>query len=779
MILIIFINILLQVSKSEDCSKFGPHCSTCENGHCSKCDDGYGMDNDLSSENRGKCVECAYNPSPQGSCKNCNNDYKTCLQCNIQHGFDKDPDSQYYNKCRRCSDVSCDECLYDYTKCTKCEEGYGMNNDPNTLGYKSCDTCYGNCKICDSDDYKNCFECKNGYGFDGQGGNQCIQCEDRDCQLCKDNYKQCTKCRPRYGFDSNRKCQECDKSCDSCDEDSSKCDKCTSTYGKDNDINSETYGKCIKCKVARCQDCTSDANKCNDCGGSGFYDDDETSLTYGKCVSCSAYCTKCIDEKTCLECDRRYGLDNGKCTRCKDHDCLECYEDYSICTECLDLSADIRPNSETYGQCINCTNNCKRCEHFDSGNCTYCYDGLGSDNGVCVETKMDHCVAFESINYCIKCEKGYAVQHLYGVCLATDDEHCTTLHNSGDFCLLCEDNYEPVRGTCRKILNNCKEYYYLDEEPYYYCSKCEEGYGLDYNEKDRPLQCKKCTDPHCSNCHANISICVECQLPYYLDKSTGTCVRECKAKNCTQCNPEDNTDCIVCLTGYGYYENDGKPEKCVKNFQEHCLKGSSVYYCDECIEGYSVGPKGICVECKVSNCLKCSSDNYCSECSPGFYLIDGKCNECTYKGCECTKKDPDDCYDCIDGYTFDYTKGTNIYGKCTPCLVENCKYCYYHKGECSRCFNDEKPDNDGKCLAKPDITEEPIFTEEPTITEEPSSIYEPPIVNAQEKSKKKLSTGAIAGIAVGSVAAVGLASFLVYYFAFRKKSAVSASSNSP
>ena len=74
MILIVFINILLQVSKSEDCSKFGPHCSTCENGHCSKCDDGYGMDNDLSSENRGKCVECAYNPSPQGSCKNCNND---------------------------------------------------------------------------------------------------------------------------------------------------------------------------------------------------------------------------------------------------------------------------------------------------------------------------------------------------------------------------------------------------------------------------------------------------------------------------------------------------------------------------------------------------------------------------------------------------------------------------------------------------------------------------------------------------------------------------------
>lgn len=50
-------------------------------------------------------------------------------------------------------------------------------------------------------------------------------------------------------------------------------------------------------------------------------------------------------------------------------------------------------------------------------------------------------------------------------------------------------------------------------------------------------------------------------------------------------------------------------------------------------------------------------------------------------------------------------------------------------------MNDDWPNYDNECPAEPIV----IITEEPTITDEPVEVV-------QEKSKKKLSTGAIAGI---------------------------------
>lgn len=45
------------------------------------------------------------------------------------------------------------------------------------------------------------------------------------------------------------------------------------------------------------------------------------------------------------------------------------------------------------------------------------------------------------------------------------------------------------------------------------------------------INAPKCTVPHCSDWNNNNTKCEECQLPYYLDKSTHVCVQECKAKN--------------------------------------------------------------------------------------------------------------------------------------------------------------------------------------------------------------------------------------------------------
>ncbi|KAK8881230.1 hypothetical protein M9Y10_003964 [Tritrichomonas musculus] len=613
--------------------------------------------------------------------------------------------------------IGCEECTE--SKCTKCYSTQGFDNDELSETYGQCKPCELRCISCDND-YKICQSCIAFYGVDTNISSseygKCVNCQNSNCHLCNDDY--------------------------------TKCYSCYNGYGKDTDKNSDTYGKCIKCMTPKCLLCAKDAYKCTDCDDYTILDKDVNSETYNKCISCPFNCQKCSKESTCQTCGDGTGRNkNGECVKCLDPNCNSCLNNYSICTDCLyPLGVDTNRSSPTYGKCVECQGLCTRCESKNAYKCNSCEDGYYAKDQKCVPCTDTNC---NKCNYglCSSCSPGYYLS--YYTCQKIPIESCEDY--TGNYCNRCKQNYyyDTKQKLCLKAnMDNCNISLDLTQ-----CKSCIKGFGLDENGK-----CVQCQDSNCEECSNDYKKCTYCIENHFLDIKNGICLNNCNIDNCVKCSRKGG--CEECDPLYNLISNS-----CYKKEDPYCLS-YYISYCERCSLGYGVNVS-YCVPCDDPNCRDCSKDyKYCNSCNDGYVKSEGyngNCLKCLVDHCSSCTKNINLCEECESGYGLDLSKGSSSYGKCVSCSDYGCTECNFNPKHCKE---NEKPIDQISNSFSSDIFISPF--------DEPSS--NPNDENDHKPKDKKLSTGAIVGISVGSVAAAALI-ITISVCLCRKKIPVEAISN--
>lgn len=456
-------------------------------------------------------------------------------------------------------------------------------------------------------------------------------------------------------------CSKFGYNCIECDD--MKCNKCKTNYGIETNAFSLKFLQCIPCKNYKCVNCSTDANKCDACEENYFVDIDEDSPTFKKCIPCGFNCSNCLNENICIDCVDGYGLDeNGKCVECTEPNCSKCNQLYSKCDECkTGFGIDTRQDSNTYGKCIQCLNDCFKCNSSNASICTQCPIGYGGDVNNCFKCDDPNCIDCNSDSHvCKKCNDFYQLKK--DKCLLNPIENC--LFMDGSICHRCDTGYFNDYTRCVKINDtNCEKFY-----SYYHsdviCEKCKNGYGLN----DKKI-CTRCKDPNCQNCHYNYSVCKTCNPRFYMNKNTSVCSK-CQVDYCKKCG-EYNDVCIECQDNYGF---DYK--RCKQCEDSNCIECKSDYQkCQMCKPGYCLIPDDRCIPCvETPNCLTYNDYYECSKCKANYYLNANKrCSKCTFDNCYFCRSNYDKCEYCLNGYGYDFTKGSIYYEQCVQCQVENCK----------------------------------------------------------------------------------------------------------
>ena len=414
------------------------------------------------------------------------------------------------------------------------------------------------------------------------------------------------------------------------------------------------------CAVANCNKCSSNYLSCWGCA-TGYY------LT---------------DTGTCqdgLIPTTNYGINGAYMSRCNQPKCTSCSTNYLTCNACASgffIFNGVCVQTETqqgYGlnttsniyvpcfgaRCIACSANyliCTQCDNSGfppyywnstAGMCQVYYDYIGTGQGLNVGT-VPMTLSSCSVANCGNC---------------TDDK---------TKCLYCDQS-----GATKYYLSTgfCVRDYDLPS-----------GYGVNLTQTKPQLIMTKCIDSNCTNCTANIAICVQCAtlcvlrsgacypyevLPTGIGLNTATGLETaCTDANCDDCKALYSF-CVACKAGlspqlYAYAGTCLLPSLLPSsanlganptNYTTHycldiycygcradytlCEVCSATYsrylYNNRCLttaeipEGYGVNPSLVrsTSPCIDTNCLKCSS-NYgsCTMCksgTPQYYLYSTAC----------------------------------------------------------------------------------------------------------------------------------------------------------
>ena len=590
----------------KSCNKAINNCITCNSeNYCLSCENTYGIINDIFNE----CISLKgkenkyYLDESNGVYYNCNKNMPNCETCTNKNsciscgaGYKKDP----YNKCVN------ESLLLDFF----------INEHGNFL---KCSDSINNCKYCSSKDF--CNYCNYNFSILNDKRNECLS---DNAFKGNNNY---------YTFNNGINYYSCDfqpdikgiGNCSECEIDNEilKCVKCNDNFA----FLDNNFQKCydiegeIKDKIKE----------------NYIYKDD---LNYFTCSFQIENCTKCENDKKCLECFEDNAFVNDDFSKCYSKEnfkvgyyskkngtitiyypclenCGECDKE-DICEKCIDDFAFI---GESRNNCINT----KDKDVFDIKKY------YTEDNGISYfpcDTVIKNCDECSTKNECNKCNSQYIIlDDNTFICLSREE-----YDNSKTAYKIDEYNYK----SCNKSMNNC-----ITCNSENYCLSCKEGYGIidDIHSKCESLEDKE----------KKIYYDKEKGIYYTCNKSLNYC-KECSDKDtCTLCDdiyilPYEESKCIDIDKNMAYYFYDQN----ANNFKK-CNYG-------------------------VKNCLKCSSENSCNQCEKDYTLFNNNTKKCELKSL----------YENNDNYiTLD--NGINYY-ECGK-IIENCSKCK---------LNSEK--KEGKCI---------------------------------------------------------------------------------
>ena len=288
--------------------------------------------------------------------------------------------------------------------------------------------------------------------------------------------------------------------------------------------------------------------------------------------------------------------------------------------------------------CNNCTGTCYS-NYYMWGECMEC-NMLGA---LCSECDPEPGRLNLSPS-CSACREGTLHSNKYGsYCTEGEAGENCAVEKNGE-CESCVLGYGKKEGSCvpcKLISDGCSACSYSNGRAW--CTRCMEGYSLDYHEGlSRCLPCSTLA-PTCAACR------------HALDHQL-LCLRTLPLQHClqltqvlTQDDTQDTQDTQV------------------------------TYHCTKCAQGFQISTLGTCTPCPHS-CLSCSQEMECHECANGYSLIEGNCTDCEVPHCASCKnageseaESESECLECAGGYELSST---------SQCLLVNCQY---YGEQCKTC----------------------------------------------------------------------------------------------
>lgn len=436
----------------------------------------------------------------------------------------------------------------------------------------------------------------------------------------------------------------------------------------------------VDCLVGNCDDCLADVGGCTQCrttGATPFY------------LFENATSVMCMNQAQVNELSG-YGVNkiSSKVEQCLDTNCQSCFMNTSLCTHC-----------KSGYFLISNTNNCTLTSSILTGygiivdsiiptisrckasiSCTNCSD----DHSVCSECEVNSTLIMlttDPTSTGCTHETISTIRAGYG--LKPETIPTIFIECQVDSCLVCSKNSSSCE-TC----SNSNQYLGTISDQSIQCFndiQIPSGFGI-----SSPTAFSKCLDPSCSDCQANINICVQCgldnngnQTVYYLNSTTATntCIsldmttagigltasnssvaETCRVVGCQSCHI-DSSDCLACVDGR--YVNDtttGMPKSCID--------------VQSMPSGFGVNGDAV-AQCQVAGCVDCRTDyQICHECiqmkylhkdvqgDPGtclaledipanYGIVDGikTTLACSDQACQVCNLDASSCQDCQQNFT--------------------------------------------------------------------------------------------------------------------------------
>ena len=227
---------------------------------------------------------------------------------------------------------------------------------------------------------------------------------------------------------------------------------------------------------------------------------------------------------------------------------------YSSSSECIGCKSNFYFNF-TENRCLivssdRIATNCKF--YSRHAKCETCESGFAlSVNKTCEQVVAKDCVTYANKNACATCDAGKGLKNETGIinCVSITDTFCSKYDPVFPFkCFECKEGYilDPA-GVCKavaKVIKGCIVY-----EAEGICKRCQPTLVLvNKISCEMSSDLEKIRDSNCSdNVIDNTLTCETCKGGYLF--SNGTCVA-CSNPGCHLCNPTNQTQCIICKTGF-------------------------------------------------------------------------------------------------------------------------------------------------------------------------------------------------------------------------------------
>ncbi|KAL4496476.1 hypothetical protein ABPG72_014706 [Tetrahymena utriculariae] len=330
----------------------------------------------------------------------------------------------------------------------------------------------------------------------------------KNCDKYKDN-GQCQKCDSQYFLDQMTGiCSDYKTNCENFE--NKKCKKCNNGYLLNNS------GFC----TIYCQDGKKKYyNTCVDQCPTGFYSDNEKF-----CQKCGDFCTFCLSNDTCLQCEENRYFQDGVCRE-------NCSDGYFVSTQ-----------ESTNGQLI-----CEQCDE----SCLTC---TGSSQNECVTCGED-LILYLGNSCVLQCPEGYFKKS------NSSSENIQKIKNSSYYC-------EKCYYLDQKCLEKCPSQTFLLENNV--CKTCSTKNCADCSANDI---CKICQNEFILN---EKNQCVECNQNTYYDAQNKYC-KICPDANCLDCSSKQNGK--VCKKCKQYYQFNGDKLVCQFNDTEYLLECANPSNC--------------------------------------------------------------------------------------------------------------------------------------------------------------------------------------------------------
>ncbi|CAD8084363.1 unnamed protein product [Paramecium sonneborni] len=316
------------------------------------------------------------------------------------------------------------------------------------------------------------------------------------------------------------------------------------------------------------------------------------------CFDCPSQCITCDndgnDEPICISCVKSYSFLDGQCYPCG-----------QFCETCEFIYDENR--EQYYQKCFKCVEDSKyfisldgqNCQLNQITNCLYAFQVLQSDYTTnTLDFKFQPNFDEQQIlTLCAMCDQSYVFVFETNTCIP---------NTINSICLIAIGNLNPNDQSLESI--NCLSSYKYENEVVQFQENCS-----NFN-----ANCKIClqTDIH------NYFLCIECQIGYYLEKTSGQCKlcpTELKCRSCYQQHSilKDQWKNSIRPFYRKYIE--------VINSHQYTIFGQSQNIndyetlCESCVEGYRLHLNQCipycsktCLQCLLHNdqyiCVKCQSE---------------------------------------------------------------------------------------------------------------------------------------------------------------------------